>query len=548
MLNINCGVFEYHNLFYDTEIFMKNIKITAQSNILKMEHITKIYSNGFVANNDINFSVKYGEIHGLVGENGAGKTTLMKVLFGLEIPEKGTISIDGKQVTIKSPLHALEHGIGMVHQHFMLVNNLSVLENMVLGDEPTEGMLYNRNLARQKVIDISKKYELPIDPDEIVGNLSVGLKQRVEILKILLKGAKLLLLDEPTAVLTPQETKELFAQLKKLREKGFSIVFISHKLNEVKEICDRVTVLKMGQSILTRDIDGLTENEISKLMVGRELKIEPYKKSINFGKSILEIENLSHINRYGKYILSNLSLSVKEGQIVGIAGVEGNGQSELSETIAGLLPIQHGKIKINGTFLSDLKNIRDIRELGVSLIHEDRMSYGVSVKMPIYENIMADQYYSTDYSINGLINITKEKEVVSKYIKDFMIKCDSINSNVDTLSGGNIQKVVAAREFSSKPKFLLACHPTRGIDIGAAEMIRNKIVELRDNYQTAVLLISADLTELLALSDSIAVMYDGEIVAYFENTNNLSETDLGEYMLGLKKQNNEVKELLLNEK
>lgn len=408
MLNINCGVFEYHNLFYDTEIFMKNIKITAQSNILKMEHITKIYSNGFVANNDINFSVKYGEIHGLVGENGAGKTTLMKVLFGLEIPEKGTISIDGKKVTIKSPLHALEHGIGMVHQHFMLVNNLSVLENMVLGDEPTEGMLYNRNLARQKVIDISKKYELPIDPDEIVGNLSVGLKQRVEILKILLKGAKLLLLDEPTAVLTPQETKELFAQLKKLREKGFSIVFISHKLNEVKEICDRVTVLKMGQSILTRDIDGLTENEISKLMVGRELKIEPYKKSINFGKSILEIENLSHINRYGKYILSNLSLSVKEGQIVGIAGVEGNGQSELSETIAGLLPIQHGKIKINGTFLSDLKNIRDIRQLGVSLIHEDRMTYGVSVKMPIYENIMADQYYSTDYSINGLINITKE--------------------------------------------------------------------------------------------------------------------------------------------
>ena len=227
MLNINCGVFEYHNLFYDTEIFMKNIKITAQSNILKMEHITKIYSNGFVANNDINFSVKYGEIHGLVGENGAGKTTLMKVLFGLEIPEKGTISIDGKKVTIKSPLHALEHGIGMVHQHFMLVNNLSVLENMVLGDEPTEGMLYNRNLARQKVIDISKKYELPIDPDEIVGNLSVGLKQRVEILKILLKGAKLLLLDEPTAVLTPQETKELFAQLKKLREKGFSIVFIT---------------------------------------------------------------------------------------------------------------------------------------------------------------------------------------------------------------------------------------------------------------------------------------------------------------------------------
>ena len=237
---------------------MDNINNKSHGDILRMEHITKIYGNGFVANNDINFSVKYGEIHGLVGENGAGKTTLMKVLFGLELPEKGTIKVDGKEVNIKSPLHALEHGIGMVHQHFMLVNNLSVLDNMVLGDEPTKGILYNRKLARQKVVDISKKYELPIDPDEVVGNLSVGLKQRVEILKILLKGAKLLLLDEPTAVLTPQETKELFIQLKKLREKGFSIVFISHKLNEVKEICDRITVLKMGQSIITREINGLT--------------------------------------------------------------------------------------------------------------------------------------------------------------------------------------------------------------------------------------------------------------------------------------------------
>ena len=390
---------------------MENINNQPHGDILQMEHITKIYSNGFVANNDINFTVKYGEIHGLVGENGAGKTTLMKVLFGLEIPEKGTIKVDGKEVKIKSPLHALEHGIGMVHQHFMLVNNLSVLDNMVLGDEPTKGILYNRKLARQKVLEISKKYELPIDPDEIVGNLSVGLKQRVEILKILLKGAKLLLLDEPTAVLTPQETKELFVQLKKLREKGFSIVFISHKLNEVKEICNRITVLKMGQSIVTRDINGLSENEISKLMVGRELKVDPYNKNLKFGKSILEVKNLSNINRNGKYILNNLNLSVKEGQILGIAGVEGNGQSELSETIAGLLPIQHGEIRINGTSLTELKNIREIRNLGVSLIHEDRMTYGVSVKMPIYENIMADQYYSRKYCSNGLINIKKKKKL-----------------------------------------------------------------------------------------------------------------------------------------
>lgn len=504
--------------------------------ILRMEHITKIYGNGFVANNDINFSVKHGEIHGLVGENGAGKTTLMKVLFGLENPEKGSILIDGKEVTIKSPLHALEHGIGMVHQHFMLVNNLSVLDNMVLGDEPTKGLVYNRKLAREKVLEISKKYELPIDPDEIVGNLSVGLKQRVEILKILLKGAKLLLLDEPTAVLTPQETRELFIQLKKLKDKGFSIVFISHKLNEVKEICDRITVLKLGRTITTRDVFDLSENEISKLMVGREMKLEPYNKSLKFGAPILEVKNLSHINRNGKIILNNLNLSIKQGQILGIAGVEGNGQSELSETIAGLLPIQTGEIVINGTSLSNLKSIRDIRNLGVSLIHEDRMTYGVSVKMPIYENIMANQYFTDNFSKNYLLNIKKEKEVVTQYVNDFMVKCDSIDSNVDTLSGGNIQKVVAAREFSSFPKFLLACHPTRGIDIGAAEMIRNKIIELRDKCNTAVLLISADLSELISISDSIAVLYEGEIVAYFDNTKNISEADLGEYMLGLKKQ------------
>ena len=513
-----------------------NVESTADD-ILVMKDISKIYPNGVTANRHVNFSVRAGEIHALVGENGAGKSTLMKILFGIEQPTEGTILYNGNELHIKSPLDAIRHGFGMVHQHFMLVESMSVAENICLGMEPGKGPLIHKKLMNEQAQEIINQYHFVIDPKEKIKNLPIGTRQKVEILKALYKGARILILDEPTAVLTPQETEELFVELKELRNSGCTIIFISHKLNEVKEICNRITVLKMGQSIITRDINGLTENEISKLMVGRELKVDPYNKNFKFGKLILEVKNLSNINRYGKYVLNNLNLSVKEGQILGIAGVEGNGQSELSETIAGLLPIQHGEIRINGTSLKELKNIREIRDLGVSLIHEDRMTYGVSVKMPIYENIMAEQYYSSKYCSNGLINIKKEKEVVNKYVKDFMIKCDSINSNVDTLSGGNIQKVVAAREFSSTPKFLLACHPTRGIDIGAAEMIRNKIVELRDNFQTAVLLISADLTELLAVSDSIAVIYDGEIVAYFENTNNLSESDLGEYMLGLKKQN-----------
>ncbi len=507
--------------------------------MLTMENITKIYENGFVANSGVNFCVRKGEIHGLVGENGAGKTTLMKVLFGQETPEGGRILIAGQEQKITSPLDALDYGIGMVHQHFMLVDELSVADNMVLGGEPVKGILYDRAEARRQALEISKKYDLEVDPDAMVGKLSVGHKQRVEILKILLKGAKLLLLDEPTAVLTPQEIKELFVQLKHLRDQGFSIVFISHKLNEVREICDRITVLRMGKSVGTVDIKDVTEADISRMMVGRDVMLDIEKEAAKPEESVLKVRDLSYGVEQERKVFSNISFDVRAGEILGVAGVEGNGQAELADVIAGLLPIQTGDVYVKGKSIRDVKSIRDIREMGVSLVHQDRMIYGASKTQSIQENIVADRYYKKEYSKNGLLNWKKIKEESINYIKEFLVKCEGPDAAIKTLSGGNIQKVVAAREFTSNPKFLLCCHPTRGIDVGAAEMIRKKIVDLRDDEKTAVLLFSADLTELISVSDSIIVMYEGEIVAYFPDAKMVDEQILGEYMLGLKKQSAE---------
>ncbi|MBE5970933.1 MAG: ABC transporter ATP-binding protein [Lachnoclostridium sp.] len=521
----------------DKQRLFEDIKIG--DDMLTMENITKIYENGFVANSNVNFNVRKGEIHGLVGENGAGKTTLMKVLFGQETPEGGRILIAGQEQKISSPLDALDYGIGMVHQHFMLVDELSVADNMVLGGEPVKGILYDRAEARRLALETSKKYDLEVDPDAIVGKLSVGHKQRVEILKILLKGAKLLLLDEPTAVLTPQEIKELFVQLKHLRDQGFSIVFISHKLNEVREICDRITVLRMGKSVGTVDIKDVTEADISRMMVGRDVMLDIEKESAKPEEIVLKVRDLSYGVKQERKIFSNISFDVRAGEILGVAGVEGNGQAELADVIAGLLPVQTGDVCVNGKSIRNVKSIREIREMGVSLVHQDRMIYGASKTQSIQENIVADRYYKKEYSKNGLLNWKKVKEESLNHIKEFLVKCEGPDAAIKTLSGGNIQKVVAAREFTSNPKFLLSCHPTRGIDVGAAEMIRKKIVELRDKERTAVLLFSADLTELLSVSDSIFVMYEGEIVAYFPDAKKVDEQILGEYMLGLKRQSAE---------
>ena len=506
--------------------------------VLSMEHITKIYDNGFIANNDVSFEVKKGEILGLVGENGAGKTTLMKVLFGQQTPEQGTIRLGGEEVHITSPLDALSYGVGMVHQHFMLIDSLTVAENMILGAEPGKGILFDVKEAERQTREVSEKYDLKVDPTMLVKDLSVGYKQRVEILKMLLRGARILLLDEPTAVLTPQETKELFAQLKKLKEQGFSFVFISHKLNEVKEICDRISVLRLGKMVGSANIGDVTEADISRMMVGRDVALSIDKKKAQPGVPVLKVRDLSHVNKFGKFAFKDLNFDVRAGEILGVAGVEGNGQAELAETLTGLEEVQTGHIYVNEDLVDDL-SIRSLREAGVSMVHEDRMTYGLSKDQSISENIFSDRYYKKEYLKGPSLDLKQISQRSKELIGEFSVKCDGPKAHISTLSGGNMQKVVAAREFSALPQLLVAAHPTRGIDVGATEMIRKKIIALRDEENTAVLLFSADLNELLTVSDSIIVMCEGEIVAYFPEASAVDEQTLGEYMLGLKRMSDE---------
>lgn len=506
--------------------------------VLEMQDITQIYSNGFVANKNINFALKKGEIHGLIGENGAGKTTLMKILFGIEKPESGRILLNDEEVHISNPITALEYGIGMVHQHFMLVDSLTVAENMVLGMEPKNGVLLDIDKAIEITNDISLRTNLPIDPNAVVRDLSVGQKQRLEILKILLRGAQILLLDEPTAVLTPQETTELFARLKELSSEGYTIVFISHKLNEVKELCDRVTVLRKGRVTGEANASEISEQALSKMMVGKDVDLDIPKTRATTGKTILRLRDLSYINNIGKLALNEISFDLRRGEILGVAGVEGNGQSELSEIISGLLPIQKGEVSIKGQPINRM-SIREIRDMKTSLIHEDRMIYGASSNQSISENIISDRYSKESCSSKTILKSKSIENRTKELIDDFQVACDGPDSLIGTLSGGNIQKVVAAREFTSEPDLLIVSHPTRGIDVGAAELIRTKLINMRDNEDTAILLFSADLTELLTISDSIIVLYEGEIAAYFHDATMADESILGEYMLGLKKQSAE---------
>ena len=515
--------------------------------ILKMENITKIYDNGFIANKGINLELKEGEIHGLVGENGAGKTTLMKVLFGHERPTEGRILYEGKEVEITDPTHALQLGIGMVHQHFMLVDTLSVAENMVLGAEPKKGIMYDEKQAIKMTEETAAKYNLPVDPNALIKDLSVGYRQRVEILKVLLRGVKVLILDEPTAVLTPQETEELFEQLINLKKKGFTIVFISHKLQEVKQICDRITVLRLGEVTGEADINDVSIQDISRMMVGRNVDLEIEKDKPTIGKTVLKVRDLEHIDKFGVKNIDGVSFDIREGEILGVAGVEGNGQSELSDTVCGLISLQKGTVTIDGKSIAN-KRIDQIRAMGVSMVHEDRNMYGVSRNQPIEENLIADRYFKEPFSKNGILNHKAIKESSEVLIEDFVVKCDGPEAYVKTLSGGNVQKVVAAREFSSTPRLLIASHPTRGIDVGATDLIRRKIVDLRDKENSAVLLFSADLNELINVSDSIIVMFKGKIVAYFETLEGVTPEVLGEYMLGVKKMSDEEIAKVMHEK
>lgn len=502
--------------------------------ILEMKNILKVYPNGVVANDHVSFSIKKGEIHALLGENGAGKSTLMKILYGIEIPEEGEIYLNGEKVNIRSPQDAIQLGIGMVHQHFMLVPSFTVAENIVLGIEPRKNKIFvDKDKAAKLAEEIANKYNFNIDVNQKVENLTVGTKQKVEILKALYRGADILILDEPTAVLTPQETEELFVQLEELKKNGHTIIFISHKLDEIKRICDRLTILRNGKNMGTYDIGDLTTDQISRLMVGRDIVLTFDLKEPKLKKTALKVRNISVIGSNGKTKVDNVSFDLKEGEILGIAGVEGNGQSELVDVLTGLNKNYGGDYFIYDVDAKNL-SIKEMRNLGLSYIPEDRMTVGVAKDMDILTNLFANQYDKKEYSDRFFLNRKNMEKRAEQLIKDFSIKASSYKQEVGMLSGGNIQKVVVARELSNEPKIIIANQPTRGIDVGAQEFIREKIVEFRDKG-AAIILISADLNEVLELSDRLAVMYKGRFTGMFTNVKEVTEEELGRYMLGLKK-------------
>ncbi len=501
--------------------------------VLRMDNITKIYDNGFVANKNITFWLNKGEILALVGENGAGKTTLMKVLFGLESPQSGDVYINGEHVKIENTLDAIDKGIGMVHQHFMLLPSLTVAENVALGIEPMKKGLFDFNKAVKMTQEVADKYRFNIDPLSKVEDLSVGQMQKVEIMKVLIRGAKIIIMDEPTAVLTPQETDELFEQLLLLKEGGHSIIFISHKLEEVKRICSRVTVLRHGYCLGSYDLENMNESDISRLMVGRDVVLKIDKEDPKPEEVVVKIKNLVKINETGKKVIDGISLDIRKGEVVGIAGVEGNGQSELSDVLCGMDTFSSGEVRINNQDIAG-KTVHEIRQMGLAYIPEDRMRHGCAADLSIKDNIISDRFFLPEYCKGLFMKHKYIDQLVDQYIKDFEIACDDKNQPVRMLSGGNIQKVVVAREFTSGSNFILANQPTRGIDVGAAEMIRKTIVKKSRTEGTATLLISADLNEVLECSDRLLVMRKGKIVAAFPKANEVSEDELGEYMLGIK--------------
>ena len=506
--------------------------------ILKVSNLTKVYPGGVVANYNVNISINEGEVHAIIGENGAGKSTLMKMLFGMIPQTSGDIYVSGEKVNFTSSKQALEKGIGMVHQHFMLVPSLTVAENLILGHETTKSGFINIEQAILQTEEISKKYNLKVDAKAKVKDISIAMKQKLEILKALYRGAKILILDEPTAVLTPQEIEELFKQLKLLKAKGYTIIFISHKLHEIKELCDRLTVLRDGQTMGTYSVSELSEQEISKLMVGRDVDLNIEKTQRDFKDVALRVNNLTVKNSFKNTVVNDVSFTVRKGQILGIAGIEGNGQSELVNAIIGTMPITNGKIILDKTDITK-ESILKRQELGISHVSEDRLHFGSAPNLSIEDNAISKIYSSKELNKKGLLDLTKVKEFTNKLVKEFIVKHDNTKQSIKDLSGGNIQKVIVGREFLYDPNLLIVNQPTRGIDVGAIEFIRHKILDMREKKK-AILLISSDLGEVLSLSDSIIVMHEGKIVAYIDNAKNTTEEELGLYMLGVKRDSDDI--------
>lgn len=494
---------------------------------VRVEGITKRFP-GVVANKDVTFSAARGSVHAIVGENGAGKSTLMKILYGVQRPDEGTIEVDGSAVEMRSPADAIRQGIGMVFQHFMLADNLTVAENVVLGAEGMHGI---GGGARAEIDRLSQAYGLDIEPGTLVGELGVGARQRVEILKVLYRGARTIILDEPTAVLVPQEVDELFENLRGLKAEGLTVIFISHKLDEVLSVADAVTVIRRGSTVDTVDPAEVTAHQLAELMVGSELPTPATEESTVTDRVVLQVRGVTLAGGAGsrRDLLDDVDLAIRAGEVLGIAGVEGNGQAELVEVLMGMRPASRGSVELEGQDVSSW-SVRAIREAGVGYIPEDRHRHGLLLDAPLWENRVLGHQTQAPNAGHGMITAGPAKADTERIVREYDVRTPSIHVTAGSLSGGNQQKLIVGREMSHQPTVLVAAHPTRGVDVGAQAAIWDQIREAR-REGLAVLLISADLEELIGLSDTIKVILRGRITGEFD-PDTVTSQELGSAMTG----------------
>ena len=496
--------------------------------IIQLKNITKRFGDNQVLTS-VNFDLHKGEVHALLGENGAGKTTLMNILYGMFPPTEGEIIINGKKYSQMTPKQAIENNIGMVHQHFMLVEPFTVTQNIILGQEITKGSFLDYNVANKKIKELSEKYGLRIDPESKIQDISVGMQQRVEILKALYRGADILIFDEPTAVLTPSEIDEFIEIVENLTKLDKSIIIITHKLSEIKAMADTCTVIRRGVFIDKLDVKKVDENILAEKMVGRDVSFKVDKKDKKPGEVLLKIENLVVEDQRGLNAVDGLNLTLKRGEILGIAGVDGNGQSELIDAITGLTKIKSGKVTLNGKDITN-KSPREIIDGGMNNIPEDRQKRGLILDYSIADNLILENVNNEPFSENGILKFNNINKNAKKLVEDFDIRPTNIHENTRNLSGGNQQKVIIAREIYNDPDVLIAAQPTRGLDVGAIEFIHKYLVEQRNNDK-AVLLVSFELDEVMDLSDRIAIIYDGKIVGE-KDPKTTDEYEIGRLMAG----------------
>lgn len=516
-----------------TKLIEKEIGNMGNEYIIEMLNITKEFP-GIKANDNITLQLKKGEIHALLGENGAGKSTLMSILFGLYQPTTGMIKKDGQEVKINNPNDANDLNIGMVHQHFKLVECFSVLDNIILGIEPTKGLFLSKKGARQKVMELSDKYGLKVNPDALVSDISVGMQQRTEILKMLYRDNEILIFDEPTAVLTPQEIDELMKIMKNLAKEGKSILFITHKLNEIMETADRCTILRKGKYIDTVNIKDTTKEELSRMMVGRNVSFSVEKKPANPAETVLQVENMTVPSKmHSNNAVKNVSFNVRKGEIVCIAGIDGNGQTEFVHALTGLEKMSEGKILFNGQDMTKA-TIREKSKAGMSHIPEDRHKHGLVLDYTLEQNMVLQRYWEPEFQKGGFIKPAAVRSYAEGLIEQYDVRSGQGPITIArSMSGGNQQKAIIAREIDKNPDLLVAVQPTRGLDVGAIEYIHSQLVAQRDNGK-AVLLVSLELDEVMDVSDRILVMYEGELVGQLDPKKTTVE-ELGLYMAGAKR-------------